>query len=407
MTAGAPTTIELVEYRPTTLPAGRLSEQQGEALHREFGDRVAVEFPSPKTRGQWQLTSLGWVGHIPLGPDLRLALLPRTPLANLFRMWEYAYDLEAHRFFDGLVPSGSIDESFEQLAALLARRVLARVRKGLYREYVPEWDRLPYVRGRLDVPAAACRPWDPRVPCAFEDHTADIDDNRILAWTLDRVLRSGLCGERTLPAVRQACRALEGAVRLAPYGPEACVGRRYHRLNGDYRPLHALARFFLDHAGPAHTLGDHAMVPFIVHMPRLFERFVAAWLAAHLPRSLKLRRQHAVPVGEAGHLRFVADLLLTDAATDWPLAVLDTKYRPMSDGPDAGDLEQVVAYAEAFGCERAALVYPQAVSRPPFRVGRIRVRALGFPLDGDLEGAGRALLRELLAELADPGPSGG
>ena len=51
--------------------------------------------------------------------------------------------------------------------------------------------------------------------------------------------------------------------------------RLYHRLNQDYQPMHGLCRFFLEHSGPTHQDGDSAMIPFVVHMPALFEKFVA------------------------------------------------------------------------------------------------------------------------------------
>jgi len=62
------------------------------------------------------------------------------------------------------------------------------------------------------------------------------------------------------------------------------MGRRYIRQNADYATLHALCRFFLEQAGPTHELGRHRMLPFVVEMAALFERFVVAWLRVHLPR---------------------------------------------------------------------------------------------------------------------------
>src|SRR3989304_7909613 len=56
-----------------------------------MGRKLRLSFPSPKTNGKWQFTSQGWVGYIPLTPDLGLALRPKIQLGNIFRMLEYAY----------------------------------------------------------------------------------------------------------------------------------------------------------------------------------------------------------------------------------------------------------------------------------------------------------------------------
>src|SRR5262249_32145991 len=180
----------------------------------------------------------------------------------------------------------------------LGRRVVDRLRRGLYRTYTPRHEPLGYVRGRVDLRAHCRRPWDVALPCDYEEHTADIEDNQILAWTLHRVAHSGACTERVLPAVRQAYRALQGSATLQPFKPEVCIRRLYNRLNDDYETSHALCRFFLEHTGPALGPGSHQVLPFLVNMARLFERFVAEWLRAHLPQEFELQDQEAVPIGE-------------------------------------------------------------------------------------------------------------
>ncbi len=390
--------IELKEYEQRQLPGRALAEAEGEALWRRYGDQVAVDFPTPKTRHQWQLTSRGWVGFIPLTPELGISLTPKVPLGNLFRMLEVAYKLD---FLtpEGLTDSGSLQEFYERLANILAKRVLDRARRGLYRAYLPDADILPYVRGSLDLSRRLRRPWAVTLPCNFEEHTADLEENQILAWTLLRIARSGACTERVLPTVRRAYRVLQGSVSLEPYLPEACIGRLYNRLNDDYRPLHALCRFFLEHAGPTHERGDREMIPFLVPMARLFELFVAEWLRAHLPARYRLEVQENVHFGESRELRFQIDLVLYDADVGHPVAVLDTKYKN-PERPSERDVQQVVAYAESKSSRNAVLVYP-AVTPLDVPVGGIRVRSLVFPLGGDLESGGEEFAGALMGLQSD------
>jgi len=382
-------TIELVEYKPRRLPAGQLTLAEGEVIWRSYGERINVSFPSPQTAGEWELEAQGWVGYLPVTPTLALSLVPKVPIENLFRMLEYAYSLKSFELLDGAMDSDSLADLYERLAAILAKRVLDRARRGLYAAYQAEAGPLLYVRGSIDMADRMRRPWDTRLTCRYEEHTADLEENQILAWTLGRIAQAGFCSERTLPIVRRAFHTLHSVADPAPFGPQACVGRLYNRLNDDYEPLHGLCRFFLEHSGPTHQLGDRRMIPFLVKMDRLYELFVAEWLKLHLPDHYRLKYQQHVAVGEGGTFTFDVDAVLSDQQGR-PLAVLDAKYKAPEKASN-DDVFQVVTYAETLGCHQGALVYPTPLTRPldePF--GRNRVRSLVFRLDGDLEAAGRA-----------------
>jgi 5-methylcytosine-specific restriction enzyme subunit McrC len=397
--------FSLKEYETAYFAHDLIPTAVGERLYRNYGAQVHVAFPSPKTEHRWALTSLGWVGTIPLAEGLSLVLQPKVPLHNLFGMLDYAYRLRSfHVLEEDLIHSSSLEAFYENLACVLARRVLDRARKGLHRAYVDRAGPLPYVAGRMNVRCLMRRPWDPHLRCHVEAHTADIADNQILAWTLRHILRSGVCTARTLPVIRQAYRALRGSTTLHPYTAQDCAGRLYHRLNADYHPMHALCRFFLEHAGPGHSIGDRTFLPFLVNMARLYELFVAEWLKRHLDTTrFQLKAQDTVTLGarpDGAPLRFNIDLTLYDAKTQRAVCVLDTKYKTPA-APSSEDLAQVVMYAELKHCRDAYLIYPVPV---PFaqQVGRIRVRSLTFAIGGGaehtsypLEESGRAFLEEL------------
>ena len=392
--------LELTEYQPLELEAGALEASEAELIWRQYGSKVAVEEPGFKNDHRWRLVSLGWVGHLPVSPELGLSLRPKVPLGNVFRMLEYAYQTKLV-LFDGSQQCESMREFYERLASVLAKRVLDRARRGLYRSYL-EWDeRLACVRGRIDVGRALGRPWDPSLRCRFEEHTADIEENQILLTTLGVIARGGLCSDRVLPTVRSAYRAVSGVATERPLGPAACLRRLYNRLNDDYQPMHALCRFFLEQAGPTVAAGEHSMIPFTVSMPQLFERFVAEWLRAHLPKGLGVKAQYSVRFTGADEFRMSIDLLVEDRRTGEPLWVLDTKYKT-PERPSESDIQQVIAYAAHRNCRAAGLVYPKALNHPidgHFGDSGIRVRSLTFDLGEDLEANGQRFLGELIGEI--------
>lgn len=392
MNARQPKIIQLAEYRPVFFAPAEIPQEVGEKLLDHYKNKIDVDPPTFKTNNQWRLVSQGWVGHIPLTPAYHFALQPKIPLGNLFRMLEYAYNLNSFHWLDGLVNCHSLDEFYERLANILARQVLSRSRQGLYRSYLSQTQPLPYLRGRLDVQQALRSPGQVKLRCHYQEHTADVEENQILAWTLFTIGRSG----RVLPTVRRAFRTLQGAVTLTPHGPQTCQGRTYNRLNQDYQPMHALCRFFLEHSGPAHQLGSRTTLPFLVDMAALFEQFVARWLATHLPENLSVRAQEKIDVDALGRLHFVPDLVIYNAATGAVRCVLDTKYK-QPDTPSNADISQVVTYAQLKGCRQAVLIYPEPLPHPlDENIGDIRVRSATFALAGDLEQAGQAFLRQLV-----------
>jgi 5-methylcytosine-specific restriction enzyme subunit McrC len=388
--------VSLQEYRTTHFSKDDIPEELGELLYHKFGDKINVTPPSFKTDYQWEITPQGWVGYIPLSEEMGLALKPKVPISNLFGMWEYAYRLRSFNFLEGLYSAQSLQEFYEQLASILAKRVLDRGRKGYYRTYLPRAEHLPYLRGNMDIRRHAQSPWQTKLYCHYQEHTPDIDENQILAWTLFVIARSGQIGERVAPVVRRAYRNLQGLVSLQPYRPEDCIGRLYNRLNQDYQPLHALSRFFLEQSGPQLELGDRTMIPFLVNLANLYELFVAEWLKAHLPPDYVIKPQERVDLTKSGDLFFKIDLVLYHIGFTNPVCVLDTKYK-LSEGPSSDDIAQVVSYAQTKDCNEAVLIYPSPLKHPlDGWAGDIRIRSLTFSLDGDLEEAGQEFLHQLL-----------
>jgi 5-methylcytosine-specific restriction enzyme subunit McrC len=391
--------LELTEYQPHRLPVADLPELLGRRLWAEYGKVVDVAFPSPKTADCWQLTVQGYAGYIPLSPGYHLHLLPRVGLDNLVYLLASVYELDRWRLLDGLQPAASLTGFYEQLAALLARRTLRRVRQGLHRAYVVAERPLPYVRGRLRPEPVWHAPATMALTCRFAEQTAVIDDNQIVAFTLGRLARSGLLSPPVRQRAARAYRLLRGLMGHEewPITPADCRQRSYTRLNQDYQPLHALCHFFLSHTMPLlPQSGQEKMIPFLVDMARLYEQFVAVWLRRHLPPGWQLQVQEQVVVGPNEALRFNIDLVLYDALGQ-PRLVLDSKYKT----PEAAgnpDFNQVLVYAQAKGCRQAVLIYPEPLPRPlDVTLAGVRVRSLTFSLQGDVAENGRILLENLFS----------
>jgi len=393
--------LHLEEETERRLPRDDLAEALALTIHQSFRKYFSIEFPSPANDHCYVLQPSGYIGQIPVSQDLLIRLSPKVPVANVFRMLEYAYNLKSFHFFDGMTRVNTIDDLYCRLAAILAKRVLDRVRKGLYRSYVGHEETMAYVRGRVRVMPTlrASIRGSLHMRCQFEDHTPDLEDNRILAWTLYRLPRLKIERESVRRLIGQAYRALAGTVDVVSMDPKACVGRFYHRLNDDYRPMHGLCRFFLEQCGPGIDEGEREFMPFTLHMPALFESFVAEWLGMNLDGDRYVTPQYRADLDTMGHFAFRIDLVIRDVQTDSVLAVLDTKYKRNPD-PQEQEIQQIVAYAESLRTPNAILVYPSSVTRRVvLNVGEKTVRTLSFDIGKDPETAGREFLADLTEAL--------
>jgi 5-methylcytosine-specific restriction enzyme subunit McrC len=390
--------IEITEYQSKYFNNYEISEEWGIALLK-YRKEIDVEFPTPKTANKWKLTAKGWVGYIPVNSDFGLKINPKVPIKNLFGMLEYAYNLKSFKFLQGLMNCESVEDFYNELAYILAEKIIERCRKGLYRSYVPKTEKLNYVRGRLNVQQVIKKPWDVKLECEYEEYTADIIDNQILFWTLFHIGHSGCCSDKVSKIVRKAYHGMQGMVCLKNCSAKDCIERSYHRLNHDYYTLHQLCRFFLENTIPSHEKGKNTTLPFLVNMARLYEMFVAEWLRENLPPHLTLKTQERITIDK--HIYFQTDLIIYDSQTLTPKYLLDTKYKNPNNISN-NDLTQVVTYAVSKKCPEAVLVYPKNLNNSFNQsIGDIRVRSVTFSLNDNLQDAGKTFLK-LLFSVAKP-----
>ncbi len=390
-----PQILQLTEYQSTYFQPEQLPASVFTYLYHNFdqnGGKLEVQFPSPRTNGRYCLTPQGWVGWIPVSPELHLSLLPKVNLSNLFRMWQTAYRLSDIFWQEDWVQVKSLREFYERLAAIFAKRVLHRSRLGFHQAYIAQTTPLPYIRGRItELP----QPPQTAVTCIHHIHTPDLPDNQILAYTLNQILRSQRCQDTTQNLLRRAYHTLQGLVTYAEFDSSDCNGRFYTRLNQDYRSLHALCRFFLANTGPSHERGNHTIQPFLINMALLFEQFVAEWVNQHLPNAWQLKTQEVVHLGTDRQLQLKIDMVLYDKNGRCH-TVLDTKYKTPT-RPSQADINQIITYAKSKQSHNAILVYPQPLPHPlDIWLDDLHIRSLSFPLNSDLDTAGKQFLQNVL-----------
>ncbi|MXY74651.1 MAG: hypothetical protein F4Y83_07010, partial [Acidimicrobiia bacterium] len=257
-------TLRLAEYQTRRV---RLSRSAALSLQRT--PYVTVT-PDPEPRW-WQVTAGHYVGTL-VSEDLRIHIQPKIRLENLFLLlgvglreqdWKKAaalYDLK-----QDLLPA---------VISFFTRSVDLTLRRGIYRSYRIERERLPTIRGRLDIPRQLTRagvvyPID----CRFDEYTADVAENRYLMTAALKAL--GVSG--VLSTDRRRLHRILGIleeVSTVPVRPELLDRMSFNRLNAHYEPSLRLARLLLENLTLRDDPGETQALSFMVDMNFLFERYV-------------------------------------------------------------------------------------------------------------------------------------
>jgi 5-methylcytosine-specific restriction enzyme subunit McrC len=373
-----------------------VNKQIAETVYSKYGKQISVDFPSPANDHHFVLRSDGNVGYFPVNDIASLSIQPREANPdNIFRMFEYAYNLGVFKIFEGESKVESVQDLFENLASILAKRVLDKNRKGLYRGYQELNEDITYVKGRAHIKDTyiLLQRGLFQIRCDYEEHTADLEENQILLWALHQARRMDFKRSDVKDRVSLAYRELSSKISLKQMDVSKCLKRFYNRLNEDYKPLHGLCRFFIEQGGPGIQLGEYRFLAFSFYMPFLFESFVAGWLNEKLSeRGYTVEPQFDVELDRDRLMRIRMDLVIYNKLGEVK-AVLDTKYKH-TDLPDQDDLGKIMLYAARVKTQNAILVYPSHITREysPYTMLGVTMRSLVFDISKDLNSSGNEFL---------------
>lgn len=367
--------IVVTEHQISRLDANELTYEEAAIIRQRYSSHIEIEYPSPSNEEKWVLRPKGKVGVLPIWRERGIYIQPKGPVQNIFRMLDTIGRLPDMP--EGLATNEPVADIVQQLIRVLASQVQRRVRRGLHKQYVSQERNLPYVRGRIKVQDHIRAPHRTDFPCRFDEQKTDTIANQILAWTLYKVLRSGICEKKTQPAVRSALQSLSGLVSLHPMRPEVCLKQTYNRLTYDYKPMHGACYFLLQHMGLSHRPGNQDTIPFIVDMPRVFEEYAVEVLRRSIASQGHVRPKvtHSHGMG-----LFEIDAVVYDRHLDAAAMVMEVKYK-YSSTPASEDVQQAVAYATALGCSHAVLMYPDSeIAGCTARIGGVNVYTKSIPL---------------------------
>lgn len=376
--------LELREYETRRVPlspadAVELAAFTRGGLRDEADDapKVVQAILPTSVDGHYDVQAGPYVGRFTLRTGLTVDITSRFPFVDLLEVLRIAQRLPA-LLQDAPVPAAPGSGLVDLVAVAFAREVRRLAGAGLAKGYVKRTFSRPPYPGAPDVNAHLARHVGrpDRLITTAKRLTVDIPANQVLASALD-ILRRQRYRDPTLtvslrslaPALSQVTRVTDpaGAARVAAPG-----------LPVRYRPAVALALLVLRGrtALPAGSGVIGASVLFA--MPAVWEAYVESRLAEQLPAGHRLLAQYPVALTDTGPpMTAHADLVQVDSA-QVPVAVFDAKYKWWSTQPQAGDLYQMVTYAQRLGVSQATLVHPGRGQQSEVVVGQLRIAVCGL-----------------------------
>ena len=346
-----PATLYLREYE--SCQCATLTHEQANVLRQHYGRYLSIQ-PAWEP-GAWELTARQYVGAIVLS-DLRVIIESKVGLQNLFYMLTYAHDLADFR--REVIQLDAGDDLFEFIVVIFLRQVEQLVQRGIYRAYITEEDNHPFLRGRLVLADHLQRNalHIQRFYQRISEFTADVLENHILRYALGLLSRLEY-RERDL---RQQIRRVASAfaeVSLVPIAPADCDRVVYTRLNAAYRMRINLARLLIQHLSLEGRTGSTEFASYLLDMNKVFELFVARFLASHFAShsSLQVEIQPDIWLDTDRQEKGIPDIVLRRDGC--PFLVLDTKYKIFHNKPDESDRNQMVTYCHTLGLPRGILIY--------------------------------------------------
>lgn len=390
---------------------------------------------TPRRSGGWLLRAGQYVGVVRLGGQT-IQILPkiyqsaesasvaqraREATSNLLYMLSYAGLAQVNESdIADLLKRES--DWFEILTNLFANHLRDEWRRGPARSYQRFEDEAAVLKGKWRLSEQFRRPGRAhRFDVAYDELTVDTELNRVFRFVverLSRLTRSGV-NARLLHELRLQL----DDVTLLPVMASADVQHvTFDRLSQRYEPLLNMARLFLDGGALQMAAGATSLFAFVFDMNRVFEGFVAGFLARHradaLPPTLRSAALSAQARGWQLHLaqsqgrnvfRLKPDLLFRDGQRS--VLIADTKYKLLDTGDrklgiSEADFYQMFAYAHRYECPRVLLLYPQgshmqsALRRSFTLVGSNNTQVLAATIDIRRDLAKRSERMALAAELA-------
>jgi 5-methylcytosine-specific restriction enzyme subunit McrC len=350
---------ELAEYEGVDI---EMSADAARDLIRVSQGRVSVTPAS--AQGFFRVQAQQYVGTVVL-PEFDLLIRPKVTIDNL--LYLLGIGIPASSWLPEQFRYATTKDLLAAFAEYYARATRAAIARGLLRSYKQQRERVAALRGRLDFPALIAQPARHfPVPCAFDDYTADIIENRVLRAAIGRLLRLVGVPVGTRSSLLQLLGRFEEVADELP-NLEVVDRLVFTRLNAHYEASIKLAGLVLRGTSLADRAGRVAASAFLIDMNDVFQRFLTAKLREALRGRLVVESEPRHHLAVRRQIDMYPDLVFR--AGGRVAYVGDAKYKVTTTGRALNsDYYQLLAYTTSLDLEEGVLVYCQSEGPVPPRM---------------------------------------
>ncbi len=204
---------------------------------------------------------------------------------NIYYMLSYAFQtLKQDTYQDVAVES--FEEMYSMFAAILSKGIGLQLKQGLYREYVSRQEKLPGMRGKINMPETIKdQLMHKRVlTCDFDELSENNLLNQILKSTVMILLRSTRVKAKYRDDLKKEMLYFSN-VDIIEVTSIHWSSIRFHRNNQTYRMLISICQLLIEGMLITTESGSYHLASFIdeQRMCRLYEKFILEYYTTHFP----------------------------------------------------------------------------------------------------------------------------
>jgi len=257
-----------------------------------------------------------------------------TKLKNIGKLIDYAYDLKDEDILDYEIKFNEQENNpMELIIQLFTNQCKTLLQKGLAKSYQIHQDTVPFLKGKLLLQQQIKNQskFNLQFSCEFDEFTANITENQILLYTLDKCYHMTSSYHRK-STIKKIIHQMDAEVELTPISLNDFKKIHYTRLNVHYRKPHDLSKLILKHLGLFDFKKQSAsfVVPYFIPMFQVFEDFLTKLFEDDY-YELSIDDQVSTPSWKVnGHTRSIIPDIIT-YSTSSPVigaevSIIDAKY---------------------------------------------------------------------------------
>ncbi len=280
-----------------------------------------------------------------------------------------------------------------------------QLHQGFIKTYVTQEDNRSVLKGRLLLPEQIRHNavHKERFYCQFDEFVTDNPYNQLIKAVLV-LLNKKVLGAKVKRSLNELLLVFD-EIDIRPKTARDVDLLPRNRMVNRYSEVFRLCRMFLGGLNPDVRAGKNSSPSLMFDMNLLFEEFVTSrlskimsgseyWVKAQKPQRYLARN---VVLNKSA---FLMKPDITIGKDEKVHVIIDTKWKLLDGGNSKGgvsrdDMYQMCAYAQGYGCEDIALLYPwhvgmKGMTMPEFKVvdSGVRVKVMAVDLSGLKNGKG-------------------